>query len=78
MTVSLSVSSRCSIETDGRNNLVFGMGLLSTSPTLCFKEIQVAAKITVLPSETFVISGLRKFRNSISIVEHDINLARER
>jgi len=54
------------------------MGLLSTSPTLCFKEIQVAAKITVLPSETFVISGLRKFRNSISIVEHDINLARER
>jgi len=24
--VSVSVTSRCSIETDGRNNLVFGMG----------------------------------------------------
>jgi len=27
--------------------------LLSTSPTLCFKEIQASAKITVLPSGTF-------------------------
>jgi len=27
--------------------------LLSTSPRLCFKEIQVSAKITVLPSGTF-------------------------
>ena len=29
-------------------------GLLSTSPTLCFKEIQVSTKIRVLPSETFL------------------------
>ena len=54
MAVYVSVTSRCFIETDGRNNLVFGMGLLSTSPTLCFKEIQVSTKIRVLPSKTFL------------------------
>ena len=54
MAVSVSVTSRCSIETDGRNNVVLARGLLSTSPTLCFKEIQVSAKIRVLPSETFL------------------------
>jgi len=75
----MSVTSRCSVETDGRNNLVFGVELLSTSPTLCFKEIQVSTKLRVLPSGTFFLnSGLRKFRRGISIVEHVINLARER
>jgi len=39
----VSVTSRCFIETDGRNNLVFGMGA-------SFKEIQVSTKIRVLPS----------------------------
>ena len=59
----MSVTSRCSVETDGRNNLVFGMELLSTSPTLCFKEIQVSTKLRVPPSGTFfLISGLTKFR----------------
>jgi len=51
--VCLSVTSWCSIEMDGWNNLVFGMGLLSTSPMLCFNEIQVSTKIMVLPSGTF-------------------------
>ena len=40
------------------------MELLSTSPTLCFNF--------------FLISGLRKFRRGISIVEHVINLAGEK
>jgi len=75
----LSVTSRCSIETDRRNNLVLAWGLLSTSPTLYFMEIQVSTKIRVLPSGTFFLnSGLRKFRHGISIVERAINLARER
>jgi len=49
----LSVTSRCSVETDGRINLVLTRGLLSTSPTLCFTQIQVSTKIRVLPSGTF-------------------------
>jgi len=38
----LSVTSRCSIKRDEQINLGFGSGLLSTSPTLCFKEIQLS------------------------------------
>jgi len=49
--------------------------LLSTSPTLYFKET-VSTKITVLPLELFLNSGLRKFRHGTSIVERAINLAR--
>ena len=30
---------------DGRIDLVFGMEAFSTSPTLCYKEIQVSTKI---------------------------------
>jgi len=44
LSVCLSVTSRCSIETDGRNNLFFDMGIFSNSPTLCFNEIQVSTK----------------------------------
>jgi len=47
------LTSHCSIKRDERNNLVFGMGLLSTSPTLSFKEIHVSTKIRVLLSGTF-------------------------
>ena len=40
---------------DGRNNLFFlAWGLLSTSRTLCYKEIQVSSKIRVLFSETLL------------------------
>jgi len=36
----------------------------------CFKEIEVATKIRLHPSETFFLnSGLRKFRHGISIIE---------
>ena len=46
-------------------------GHLSTSPALCFKEIQVSAKITVLDflCNFLLNSEFRKFCHSISIVE---------
>ena len=47
-----SVTSRCCIETTGRIELVFGVGLPSTYPTLCSKEIWLSPKIRVLPSGT--------------------------
>jgi len=39
--LSVSVTSRCSIETVERIGLVLAWELLSTYPTPCFKEIQV-------------------------------------
>ena len=68
----------------GMNGLMWfsAWRLLSTSLTLCFKEIQVSTKIRALPSgstETFFLnSGFGKFRHGISIFEHAINLAGER
>ena len=57
----------------------FARRLLSTSPTLWFKEIQISTKIKVLHSGTFSQApDFRKFRHCISIVERAINLARER
>ena len=47
-----SVTSRYCIETTGRIELVFGVGLPSTYPTLCSKEIWLSPKIRVLPSGT--------------------------
>ena len=52
LSVCLSVTSRCSVGRDGRSNLVLARGLLSTSPTLCFQEIQVSTKIRIVPSGT--------------------------
>ena len=44
--------------------------LLSTSPTLCFKETQISAKQGHFLLKLFFLnSGLRKFRHGISIVE---------
>ena len=64
VSVCLSVTSR--VLSKGMNGLIWFLarGLLSTSPTLCFKEIQVSTKIRVglLPSGTFLVnSGLRNF-----------------
>jgi len=44
LSVCLSVTSRCSVEVVDGSSWVLAWGLLSTSPTLCFKEIQVSAK----------------------------------
>ena len=43
---------RCSIKRDERINLVLTWRLLSTSPTLCYKEVRVSTKIRVLLSGT--------------------------
>jgi len=53
--------------------------LLSTSPTLCFKEIQVSTKIRVyFPLELFrKLWTWKMIRHGISIVKRAINLARE-
>jgi len=53
LSVCLSVTSRCSIKWDVRVNLVLALRLLSTSHTLCFKEIHVFTKIGALLSGTF-------------------------
>ena len=50
---SVSVTSRCSIKTDERINLVFGTRLFFDQSSLCFKEIQVSTKIRALSCGTF-------------------------
>ena len=61
LSVCLSVRNRCSIKRDERINLVFGMGLLSTSPTLCFKEIRVSVKVSI-PYKSYPIRKKSKDR----------------
>jgi len=55
LSVCLSVTSRCSIETAERIELALIRELRSTGPALCLKEILVYPKIRVLPSETLKI-----------------------
>jgi len=58
----LSVTSRCSIETDERIELVLAWDLSSTYPTLCYKEIRISSKIRVLPSgNLFQTQGRENF-----------------
>ena len=67
--VRLSITSRCSIETDERIELVFGVG---ASFHLCYKEIHVPSKIRYRPTSVCNFapnSGLRKFRHGISIID---------
>jgi len=49
----LSVTSRCSIKSDERINLVFGMGTSFHQPYTVFKEIQISTKIGYLPLGLF-------------------------
>ena len=49
--MSAYVTSRCSVKTRGRIELVLARRLLSTWPTPCYKEIEVSTK-SVLPSGT--------------------------
>ena len=75
--VSVSVCHKSVFYRNGMKGIfwVLAWGLLSTSHTLCFKEIQ----LRVLPSGTYFLnSGLRQFCHNISIAERVINLARER
>jgi len=59
--VSVSVCvclSQVGVPTKGINGSIWSLTwrLLSTSPTLCFKEIQVSTKMRVLPSGTFPLN----------------------
>ena len=77
--LSVSVTSRCSVKTDERIELVFGMG--PPIPALCYKEITVLPEIRV--GLLFLLklcpnSGLRKFRYDIlthRLSKRIINLA---
>jgi len=63
LSMSVSVTSRSSIETAERIDLVFCVYAFLTYSTLCYKEIQISLWDFV-PN-----SGLRKFHHGISIVE---------
>jgi len=66
----LSVTSRCSVETDGRIGLLFGMGASFDLSYTVLKGNSVISKNKGTSLWNFVLnSGLRKFRHSISIVE---------
>jgi len=52
LSVCLSVTSRYCTKTTGRIELVFVIGLPSTYPTLCYKEMWVSPKTRVLASGT--------------------------
>jgi len=66
----VSVTSRCSIEMDGRIDLLLTWRLLSTGPTPYNKEVQVSRKNKGTSLGNFAPnSGFRKFRHCISIVE---------
>ena len=66
--LSVSVTSRCSIETDGRIELVFGMG----ASIDLFYTIRVRAKMRLFPRNFVPNSGRRKFlRASRSRCQHN-------
>jgi len=70
--VSVSVTSRCSIETVERIVLVLAWELPSTYHTLCFQETQV------LPSGTlFLTQDLENFATAYRSSKRVIKLARE-
>jgi len=73
--VCLSVTSRQCIETIGRIELVFDMGLPSTYPTLCFKESWVSPKIRVglLPAGTLFQTSDFKIKISPRQVDCVVN-----
>ena len=75
LSVCLSVTSRCSIETVGRIELVFGTKA-SFDQAYC-EEIQTSAKIRVLPSGTFFLNP-RKFRHAYRSSKCTVNFARQR
>jgi len=77
--LSVSVTSRSSIEMAEQIWLVFGMGTFSTYPTTGYKEIQVPSKIRVLPSRTLLQTlDLENFATAYRPSKCVINLAGER
>jgi len=74
--VSVSVTSRCSIETVEQIELILAWELFSTYPTLCCKEIQVPSKIRVHSSGTLLQTlDLENFATTYRSPKRVINLA---
>ena len=68
----VSVTSRCSIETSGRIQLVLAWRFSLTYPTLYYSGIQVFTKITVLPCKT--LSQTLELQNFVRHhVEHQLS-----
>jgi len=79
LSVCLSVTSRCSIETVKRIGLFLAWELPSIYPTLSCKEIQISSKIEVLLSGTLLQTlDLEIFATAYRSSKRVINLARER
>ena len=79
LSVCLSVTSRCCIETRGRIELVLARRLSFTYPTLCFKEIWVSPKITVLFFWDFVPTpDLENFATEVDRVVNNTRRRRRR
>jgi len=79
LSVCLSVTSPCSVETDKRIGWFLARELPSTCPTVCFKEIQVPSKIRVLPSVTLLQTlDLENFATAYRSSKRVIDFARER
>ena len=76
---SVSVTSRCSIETDEQIELVFGMRASLHPICTVLKGNSVISKNKGIALWNFVLnSALKKFRHGISIPKRVINLAQER
>jgi len=54
LAMAVCLASQCSVERDGRSDLVLACRLLSTGSTLCYKENRAYTKIRVLPSNFFL------------------------
>ena len=75
--VPVSVTSRCSIETAERLELVLAWELSSTYPTLCYNDIQVPPK-TIISGTLLLTLDLENFATAYRSSKRVINLARER
>jgi len=74
--VPVSVTSRCSIETAERLELVLAWELSSTYPTLCYHDIQVPPK-TITSGTLLLTVDLENFATTYRSSKRVINLARE-
>jgi len=79
LSVCLSVTSRCSIETTERIELVFGTELPSAFATLGYKEIRISRKTTILPSGTLsqTPDSKENFASAYRSSKRVVDLARE-
>jgi len=78
MSVRLSVTSRCCVETTGRIELFLAWRFPSTYPTLCYKEIWASSKFSVPVLLSGTLSQTPDLETSPRQVDRAINKARRR